>query len=301
MPAHPTPPPDRLPALLAGPVPEPARAGRWLRRGTLTSAVSGLGLVLTDAVVGTGGDAFGAAGGALLVAAAGAGIGSLVLRAGAPSYPHLGRLRPEWQAAGATPHQLAILDEAHRLRAATPPVGYRDRRTTVNPLADAYAIFTSPAWRDPWLADHQLLIDPIAEAAEILDHLHKVTGLLAEVRGHRRGLPPGSAAAQTYAGYEDALLGALDDGLRRARALTAYRAEVRRLESVLRVSQALPEAEAFGDRVLDVVSQSARHELAARQLDDSREQLRMVEHGLREITDLLGSAPSLPARPRPPG
>ncbi|SDR70323.1 hypothetical protein SAMN04488543_0119 [Friedmanniella luteola] len=301
MPAPHPPPQDRLPALLAGAVPEPARAGRWLTRGTLVSAVSGFGLLVTDAAVGAGGDPFGAAGGVLLVAALGAGVGALVVRTSAPGYPHLGRFRAQWQAAGATPHQLAILDEAHRLRAATPPVGYRDRRTTVHPLADAYAIFTSPAWRDPWLADHQLLIDPIAEAAEILDHLHKVTGLLSEVRGHRRELPPGSAAARTYAGYEHALLGALDDGLRRAKALTAYQAEVRRLESVLRVSRALPEAEAFGDRVLDVVSQSARHELAAQQLDDSREQLRMVEHGLREITDLLGSAPVLPARPRPAG
>lgn len=300
MPAHVPPPPDRLPALLAGTVPEPAKAGRWLTRGTLVSAVSGLGLVVTDAAL-VGGEALGAAGGALLVAALGAGIGSLVVRAGSPSYPHLGRYRAQWQAAGATPRQLAILDEAHRLRALTPPVGYRDRRTTVNPLADAFAIFTSPAWRDPWLADRRLLIDPIAEAAEILDHLHKVTGLLGEVRSHRRGLPPGSAAARTYAGYEQALVGALDDGLRRAKALTAYRGEVRRLESVLRVSRALPEAEAFGDRVLDVVSQSARQELATQQLDDSREQLRMVEHGLREITDLLGTAPALPARPRPPG
>ena len=301
MPAPTPPPPDRLPALLAGAVPEPVKAGRWLTRGTLAGAVSGFALLLTDAAVGAGGEPLGAVGGALLVAAAGAGIGALVVRASAPSYPHLGRFRAQWQAAGATPRQLAILDEAHRLRAATPPVGYRDRRTTVNPLADAYAIFTSPAWRDPWLADHQLLIDPITEAAEILDHLHRVTGLLAEVREHRRRLPPGSAAGRTYAGYEQALLGALDDGLRRSRALTAYRAEVRRLESVLRVSRALPEAEAFGDRVLDVVSQSARHELAAQQLDDSREQLRMVEHGLREITDLLGSEPELPARPRPPG
>ncbi|MBP2417490.1 hypothetical protein ACFFOM_12225 [Microlunatus capsulatus] len=301
MPVPTPPPPDRLPALLAGAVPEPVRAGRWLTRGTLVSGISGFGLLLTDAALGVGGDAFGAAGGALVVAALGAGVGALVVRSGAPVYPHLGRYRAQWQAAGANARQLAILDEAHRLRAATPPVGYRDRRTTVNPLADAYAIFTSPAWRDPWLADHQLLIDPIAEAAEILDHLHRVTGLLGEVREQRRQLPADSAAGRTYAGYERALLGALDDGLRRSRALTAYRAEVRRLESVLRVSRALPAAEAFGDRVLDVVSQSARHELAAQQLDDSREQLRMVEHGLREITDLLGSAPELPARPRPPG
>jgi hypothetical protein len=299
VPAHVPPPPDRLPALLAGAVPEPVKAGRWLTRGTAISAASGFGLLLTDAAVGVSGLA--AAGGALLVAAMGAGIGALVVRAGAPTYPHLGRFRAQWQGAGATPRQLAILDEAHRLRAQTPPVGYRDRRTTVNPLADAFAIFTSPAWRDPWLADHQLLIDPIAEAAEILDHLHKVTALLGEVRGHQRRLPAGTAAARTYGGYEQALLGALDDGLRRASALTAYRGEVRRLESVLRSSRALPEAEAFGDRVLDVVSQSVRQELAARQLDDSREQLRMVEHGLREITDLLGTAPALPVQPRPPG
>ena len=294
-----TPPPaswDRLSALLAGTETPPRRRGRWLRLSSWAGGVSGVGLLIADAAV--RGDGLATVGGALLVAGVTGGVAGLVVRRRSPSYPHLGRFRAQWEAAGASPRQLAILDEAHRLRAATPPVGYRDRRTTVNPLADAYAIFTSPAWRDPWLADHQLHIDPIAEAAEILDHLHKVTGLLAEVHGHRRGLPPGSAAARTYAGYQQALLAALDDGLRRAKALTAYRGEVRRLESVLASSRALPEAEAFGERVLDVVSQSVRHELATRQLDESREQLRMVEHGLREITELLGTPPALPDQPR---
>lgn len=295
-----TPPPaprDRLPTLLAGDEPPPQRRGRWLRLSSWAGGLSGVGMLMADAAV-RGGDSLGAVGGALLVAGITGGMASRAIRRSSPTYLYLGRHRAQWEAAGASPRQLAILDEAHRLQAATPPVGYRDRRTTVDPLADAYAIFTSPAWRDPWLADHQLLIDPIAEAAEIHDHLHKVTGLLAEVRGHRRGLPPGSAAARTYDGYEDALLAALDDGLRRAKALTAYRSEVRRLETVLVVSRALPEAEAFGDRVLDVVSQSARHELATRQLDESRDQLRTVEHELRGITELLGTPPALPEQPR---
>ncbi len=295
-----TPPPtpgDRLPALLAGSEPPPPRRSSRLRAASWAAGGSGVGLLLAEAAL-YGFNGLGPAGGALVVAGVTAGVVGVRARRRAPSYPHLGRFRAQWQAAGATPRQLAILDEAHRLRAATPPVGYRDRRTTVDPLADAYAIVTSPAWRDPWLTDHQLLIDPIVEAAEILDHLHRVTGLLAEAALQRRQLPPGSAAARTYAGYEQALLGALDDGLRRAKALTAYRGEVRRLERVLVGSRALPEAEAFGDRVLDVVSQSARHELAIRQLDDSREQLRMVEHGLREITDLLGTVPVLPTEPR---
>lgn len=291
-------PPDRLTALLAGSEPAPPpRRGSGLRAAYL-AAGSGVGFLFAEAAL-YGFNGFGPAGVALVVAGVSGGVVSLRTRRRGPSYPHLGSYRAQWQAAGATSRQLAILDEAHRLHAATPPVGYRDRRTTVNPLADAYAVFTSPAWRDPWLADHQLVIDPIAEAAEILDHLHRVTDLLAEVAVQRRLLPPGSAAARTYAGYQRALLGALDDGLRRAKALTAYRTEVRRLEQVLAVSRALPEAEAFGDRVLDVVSQSARHELATRQLDDSREQLRIVEHGLREITDLLGTAPTLPTAPRP--
>jgi hypothetical protein len=216
-------------------------------------------------------------------------------------YPHLGRALPAWRAAGATAAQLEILDEAHRIRALTPPVGYRDRRTVIDPLADAYAVFTSPAWRDPWLADHQLAIDPVAEAAEVIDHVHRVTALLAEVRTAAATVPPRSAARRTYADHERALLGALDDGLRRARALSAYRAEVARLARVLEVSRALPQAEAFGDRVLDVVAESARQDLAARHLDDSRTQLRELESGLREITDLLTTAPELPFAPGRPG
>ena len=186
--------------------------------------------------------------------------------------------------------------QAHRLRNLTPLVGYRIG-TPGESLADAYAIFTSPAWRDPWLAEHQLDIDPIVEAAEILDHLRRVTALLADVHRQLSLLPAGYAAARTYRGYQRALLESLDDGLRRARALTAYREEVRLLEEVLAGSRALAEAESFGDRVLDVLSESARHELATQQLDDSREQLQALEAGLREIT-VAGSAPTLPAEPR---
>jgi hypothetical protein len=284
---------SRLPALLNGSRSGPRMPSRWWNRSANLAGVSAVGLITTSFVDQPGAPwTLG-------------GVGLLILmnalrRQGRPprrSYPHLGRAQAAWRAAGATPYQLAILDEAHRLRNLTPPVGYRDRRTVVNPLADAYTIFTSPAWRDPWLADHQLSIDPVVEAAEILDYLHRVTSLLADVRRQLAVLPGDSAAARTYQGYQRALLDSLDDGLRRARALTAYRDEVRQLEGVLAGSRALAEAETFGDRVLDVVSESARQELATQQLDDSRAQLRTLENGLREITDLLGSVPTLPVEP----
>jgi len=284
---------SRLPALLNGAHAVDRVPSRWWTRAGNLAGVSAAGLFTTDMVdASTAPWSLG-------------GVGLLVLmgalrRRGRPRrvhYPYLDRAQAAWRAAGATSHQLAILDEAHRLRAQSPPVGYRDRRTVVDPLADAYAIFTSPAWHDPWLADHKLSIDPVVEAAEILDHLHRVTGLLADVRRQLGVVPPASSAARTYRGYEQALLGSLDDGLRRARALTAYRSEVRRLEGVLLSSRAQAEAETFGDRVLDVVSESARQDLATRQLDDSRSELRALERGLREITDLLGSSPQLPAEP----
>ncbi|WP_375426301.1 hypothetical protein [uncultured Friedmanniella sp.] len=285
---------SRLPALLNGAsavvTPSP-----WWRRGAVSSAVGAVGLFSAD-VAGSG-DVWGVGGAALVALAVG-----LAHRGRPPRrrYPHLGRALAAWRSAGATPAQLEILDEAHRIRALTPPVGYRDRRTVINPLADAFAVFTSPAWRDPWLADHQLTIDPVAEAAEVIDHVHRVTALLAEVRAAAATVPPRSAARRTYTDYERALLGALDDGLRRARALSAYRGEVARLARLLEVSRALPQAEAFADRVLDVVSESARQDLAARHLDDSRVQLRELESGLREITDLLTTTPELPVAPRRP-
>jgi len=283
---------SRLPALLNGSHRAPRTPSRWWIRSANAAGVSAAGLVTVGFV---GADTVWLFGGVALMA-----LTTGLRRLGTPPrqvYPNLGRAQFAWRAAGATPHQLAILDEAHRLRRLTPPIGYRDRRTLVDPLADAYAIFTSPAWRDPWLADHKLVIDPVVEAAEILDYLHRVTALLTDVRRQLVVLPDDSAAARTYQGYERALLGSLDDGLRRARALTAYRTEVRRLEAVLRSTQALAEAETFGDRVLDVVSESARQELATQQLDDSRSQLRTLETGLREITELLGSVPTLPAEP----
>lgn len=290
---QPRPGESRLPALLNGSSAIYQAPSAWWRRASVATGVGSAGLFTAGLVDPTDPWSVGAV--ALLITTSG------LRRRGAPRrplYPHLGRMTGPWRSAGASPRQLEILDEAHRLYQLTPPVGYRDRRTVVNPLADAYAIFTSVAWRDPWLADRKLTIDPVAEAAEILDHLYKVTSLLTDVRQQLRVLTRESAAAQTYKGYERALLGSLDDGLRRAKALTAYRQEVGRLEDVLLSSRALAEAETFGDRVLDVVSESARHELAIQQLDDSRAQLQMLESGLREITDLLGTTPQLPAEPR---
>jgi len=296
--AVPPPPPlgpgqSRLPALLSGAHAIRRAPSLWWSRSASIAGLAGAA-VLTAGALDPGPSPWGLSGIGLVLA-------MTVLRqrgtAREPLHPHLGRMVGPWRSAGATPLQLEILDEAHRLHRLTPPVGYRDHRTVVNPLGDAYAVFTSPAWRDPWLADRKLAIDPIVEAAEILAHLHKVTALLTDLRQQLRRLPEGSAAARTYRGYEQALLGSLDDGLRRARALTAYRAEVARLETVLTTSRALAEAQTFGDRVLDVVSESARHELATAQLDTSRDELRSLEGGLREITEQLGGSPVLPPEP----
>lgn len=294
MPDVPSPQQSRLPALLNGAHAVDVVPSPWWERAANVAGASAAGL-FTTAVVDASQIPWSLGGISMLILMNG------LRRRGRPRrvhYRHLGRTQHAWRAAGATNRQLAILDEAHRLQAMTPPVGYRDQRTVVNPLGDAYAILTSPAWRDPWLADHKLDIEPVVEAAEIVDHLYRVTSLLRDVRRQLADVPRGSRTAQIYQGYERALLGSLDDGLRRARALTAYREEVRRLEAVLRASQVQAEAEAFGDRVMDVVSESARQELATRQLDDNRAQLRALEDGLREITDLLGSSPELPAEPR---
>ncbi len=287
---------DNLPRLMGGEVPGHERRARALQQ--LLKVAGGLAvvlLVLAAVLGGSAGEVLAGLGWALLTALPLFGVVNLSLnRHWLQPYPDLGDRTQLWRAAGASREQLRLLNEAHRLDRLNPPVGYGDRRTLINPLADAYAIFTSPAWRDPWLADRQLLIDPVVEAAEIIAYVHRVTGMLKEVRGKLRTTAPGSAAHRTYRGYEQALLASLDDGLKRARALTAYRAEVHRLEVLLRNQLALPEAEAFADRVLDVLSESARQEMATRQIDDSREQLAMLEAGLREITDLLSSPSTFP-------
>lgn len=293
---------DNLPSLRGGQVPAHERRARALRAALPVAGGVAVGLLLLALVVGDPVNLLVAGGGwALLTLLA---VFGLVNVAGdqrlLQRYPHLGARRVRWERAGATADQLRVLDEAHRVNRLNPPVGYGDRRTLINPLADAYAIFTSPAWLDPWLADRRLLIDPIAEAAEIIAHVHKVTGLLREVAEKIRVSAPGSNVQRTYLGYEQALRGSLDDGLRRARALTAYRVEVGKLEVLLTEQRAVPEAEAFGDRVMDLLSESARQDLAIRQLDDSRDQLRLLEAGLREITELLNSPVDEGPLSRPP-
>lgn len=293
---------DNLPSLRGGQVPPHERRARALRATLPVTGALAVGLLLLALVVGDPVNLLVAGGGwTLLTLMAVLGLVNLAgdLRL-LQRHPHLSAQQTRWKRAGATVDQLRVLDEAHRVNRLNPPVGYGDRRTLINPLADAYRIFTSPAWQDPWLADRRLLIDPIAEAAEIIAHVHKVTGLLREVGGKIRGCAPGSTAQRTYLGYERALRGSIDDGLRRARALTAYRVEVGKLEVLLAEQVAIPEAEAFADRVMDLLSESARQDLATRQLDDSREQLQLLEAGLREITELLNSPVDEGPLSRPP-
>jgi hypothetical protein len=213
----------------------------------------------------------------------GVSVGSTMLKL----YPDLGARKRLWVQAGATPAQLSTLNEIHRLQRLNPPAGYGDRRTMINPLADAYAIFSSRAWRDPWLADRQLLIDPIAEAADIVDYVHRVTQMLAEINAKKVAASPGSATRAQYEMYQNALRQSLDVALRRAKALTQYRREVEKLERLLDDQRSWPAAAALGDRVMDVLSESARHDLATSQLRESSAQLRLIESGLREITLVL--------------
>ncbi|HEY5822021.1 MAG TPA: hypothetical protein VIT20_08595 [Propionibacteriaceae bacterium] len=282
---------DNLPALMGGQVLPHERRAKVLRPAVKAVAGhSGALLVLAMVLFVLGGPAawVAGAGAALLAALVVFGVVNVTTdQKLLQLHPDLGARQTLWERAGATPHQLRLLNEAHRVDRLNPPVGYGDRRTVINPLGDAYAIFTSPAWRDPWLADRQLQIDPIIEAAEIIAFVHQVTGLLREVAEQIRVAVPGSPAQRTYLGFERSLLGSLDDGLRRARALTAYRSEVSRLEVLLTEQLALPQAEAFADRVMDVLSESARQELATRQIEDGRDQLQMLEAGLREITELM--------------
>jgi hypothetical protein len=213
----------------------------------------------------------------------GVSVGSTMLKL----YPDLGARQRLWVQAGATSAQLSTLNEIHRVQRLNPPVGYGDRRTMINPLADAYAIFSSRAWRDPWLADRQLLIDPIAEAADIVDYVHRVTQMLAEINAKKVAASPGSATRTQYEMYQNALRQSLDVALRRAKALTQYRREVEKLERLLDDQRSWPAAAALGDRVMDVLSESARHDLATSQLRESSAQLRLIESGLREITLVL--------------
>lgn len=203
-------------------------------------------------------------------------------------YPELDRRTQQlWQQAGATRPQLAVLNDLQGIRKSLPPVGYGDRRTLANPVADAYAIMRSSAWSDPWLADRQLTIDPVAEAYAITESFGKITSLLRTADLRMRMAPPASATRQAYAGHVRTLRLALDETLKRSAALSRYRFEVERLAEVLADRRGLVAAEVFSEQVLDVVSESVQHEFATRHLEDSRAQLRQVETTLHEITAIL--------------
>ncbi len=256
---------------------------------------SGLFLLINGASqAGAGGEASTIIGSLLITGAGAIALGRIGPRRrgsgrnrNAEYYPHLGSRKQLWVNAGATQAQLRQLDEIHRLSRLNPPVGYGDGRTVINPLSDAYAVFCSPAWRDSWLADRQLVIDPISEAGEIIGYVNRVTQMIREVIDKKNAAGPGSATRAQYGSYERALLESLNVVLRRARAFTHYRDEVRRLELILADQRSWPEAAALADRVMDVLAETARHDLATDYLDQSRVQLQMTENGMREITAIL--------------
>lgn len=204
-------------------------------------------------------------------------------------YPHLGMQRARaWARAGAKTTQLELLDQLHGEMASSRVHPEWPGKVT-QPLTDAHAILGSPAWRDPWLRDHRLIIDPIFEATEIIRYVHSVSSMLHEVEDAARGLPPGTASSQQYAIYSKALRDSLGTARTRAVALHGYRQQVRRLELILQDQHRLPQATALGDRVMGVVAESARHEVHAQLLRQNTQQLAMIEQGLREITTILGS------------
>lgn len=214
-------------------------------------------------------------------------------------YPHLGRFRAAWQRAGASPEVLQLVDAAHQAAFDNPLVLFRYRNRRIDPLGDAFAIFSSPVWRDPWLADRRLTIDPVFEASEIIHHTNRVDRMLREVAARKAQLRQGSVARQHYATYEQALLRSLDAARHRAVALNNYRQQVARLEIIQADQRALPEAEAMADRVLDLLSEAERQKLHAEQVQQSVTELASAEDHLRALTTILtGHAIETPSDPQ---
>src|SRR3954451_230198 len=111
---------SRLPALLNG-AGEPARPSPWWNRSATAAGVSAVGLITTSVAEAPAGEPWTLAGRAMMV------LMNALRRPGRPPrrvYPILGRAQAAWRSAGATPHQLAFLDEAQALRTLTPRDGY---------------------------------------------------------------------------------------------------------------------------------------------------------------------------------
>lgn len=202
-------------------------------------------------------------------------------------YPHLGRFRPAWERAGASPDVLRLMDAAHRAAANNPLVRFRFGQRQIDPLADAFAIFSSPVWRDPWLADRRLTIDPVFEASEIVHHIGRIDRMLRDVAAKKSRLARGSQARLHYQTYEQALLRSLDSARHRAVALNDYRQQVARLEIIQTDQRALAEAQSMADEVLDLLSEAERHAIHTRQVQESVIELASAEDQLRELTTIL--------------
>ncbi|MBO0882406.1 MAG: hypothetical protein J2P17_19150, partial [Mycobacterium sp.] len=84
----------------------------------------------------------------------------------------------------------------------------------------------------------------------------------------------------------------------RIQALAAYAAQVAELSTLLQSQELYPQIERDADSVLDLRSESRRHELAAEHTNRQRQDLQHLEQGLREIQTLLTTDLSLrlPAR-----
>lgn len=171
------------------------------------------------------------------------------------------------------------------------------RILTSSPGDDALQIVTSRAWSDPWLADHRLDIAPLHEATEIYEYLLRIAENVTEFHRKAERLADAPEAA-TYRDYIENLTGDLTAVQRRIEALAGYATQIAELSRLLYSQELLPQIERDTDRVLNLQSESRRHELAAEHIDRQRRDLLHLEQGLREIQTLLTTDPGsqLPTR-----
>ncbi len=228
----------------------------------------------------------------LLIGTAGVAIVRSVVRsADDRRWPELGARRNAWRAVGAGDEQLDALEQAHLRQRRMRSTSLVTEAGPVRPLADAFAICRSPAWRDPWLTYRRLQIDPVAEACEIVGFLDRVAALMTEARARSAFLPPDSMTAQRYVRYQRDLHQAYRHAAQRAEALHAYRVQVDRLAALVADQSRLAETEAFGERVRDLLAEGAGHDVGRGFVVDSTASLQRIEQELRAAHTVLASHP----------
>lgn len=166
------------------------------------------------------------------------------------------------------------------------------------PITDALEILQSPVWSDPWLRDRRLEIDPAREAYEIIDYLQRVDVVYADLAAKHEQF----GVTSGYDRMMQHLVSEVPAVQRRADALHEYARQLKHLEQVLAVEDALPQIDADQQRVLDLLSESVRHELAADYLAERSGQLELIATTLQGLKDQLTteSLPQLEPAPHVP-